>query len=290
MMYQIVTEQGQKTKKPLTGDGYGLPLGTWIGYEGACPDGFLEAGTTFDTTTYAALYAMLGSNKVPERFDHSKLSDPELIDGTSESGFNLTTTNSICPYDGFITFGHRQSHTSLYVNDVLVSESCSEGSGATSIYAVRKGDLVRSNAAATSSFYFNARWYKKHLAIKATPAYVEPDTVSDMMAVINRNNTYSTEETLTGKTWIDGKPIYRKCFELTSPSNGTVLVSGASEFTDMGGWFKDSANDDLVPFPHTITSGTRHLRLNEGNHEIYLSTQATIYKCKIWVEYTKTTD
>ena len=29
---------------------------------------------------------------------------------------------------------------------------------------------------------------------------------------ISNNNTYSTDEILTGKTWIDGKPIYRKVF------------------------------------------------------------------------------
>lgn len=29
---------------------------------------------------------------------------------------------------------------------------------------------------------------------------------------ITNNNTYSTDEVLTGKTWIDGKPIYRKVF------------------------------------------------------------------------------
>ena len=29
------------------------------------------------------------------------------------------------------------------------------------------------------------------------------------------DNSYSTDEILTGKFWIDGKPIYRKVFELT---------------------------------------------------------------------------
>lgn len=29
---------------------------------------------------------------------------------------------------------------------------------------------------------------------------------------ITNNNTYSTDEVLTGKTWVDGKPIYRKVF------------------------------------------------------------------------------
>lgn len=30
------------------------------------------------------------------------------------------------------------------------------------------------------------------------------------------DNSYSTEETLTGETWKDGKPIYRKCFDVTN--------------------------------------------------------------------------
>lgn len=40
---------------------------------------------------------------------------------------------------------------------------------------------------------------------------------------------YSTEETKTGKTWIDGKPIYRKCCVLTS----AVTVSSASEWVNL---------------------------------------------------------
>ena len=39
--------------------------------------------------------------------------------------------------------------------------------------------------------------------------------------------SYSTEETLTGGTWIDGKPIYRKV--ILNPTPNTVLLTGVDE-------------------------------------------------------------
>ena len=103
MIYEIKTVNGVKTKVPLTGDGYGLPLGTIIAYEGSVPDGFLACdGSAYNTTTYSALYALLGVGTTP--------------DLTSQ---NMTNTDGWC--------------------------------------------------------------------IKATPAYVEPDTVSDMFNLLKSN-------------------------------------------------------------------------------------------------------
>ena len=39
---------------------------------------------------------------------------------------------------------------------------------------------------------------------------------------INKLNTYSTEETLTGETWIDGKPLYRIVLQVGA-LNGTNI-------------------------------------------------------------------
>ena len=66
MIYEIYTENGTKKKRALTGNGYGLPLGTIIAYEGSVPDGFLACdGSAYNTTTYSALYALLGVNTTP---------------------------------------------------------------------------------------------------------------------------------------------------------------------------------------------------------------------------------
>ena len=67
MIYEIYTENGTKKKRALTGDGYGLPLGTVIAYEGSVPDGFLACdGSAYNTTTYSALYALLGVGTTPD--------------------------------------------------------------------------------------------------------------------------------------------------------------------------------------------------------------------------------
>jgi hypothetical protein len=61
----------------------------------------------------------------------------------------------------------------------------------------------------------DAYWFKHPLFIKATPTSADSDYEGTLNAIREfyvRNNTYSTEETLTGGVWIDGKPIYRRVF------------------------------------------------------------------------------
>ncbi|MDC6662985.1 hypothetical protein N4Q66_26050, partial [Leclercia adecarboxylata] len=55
---------------------------------------------------------------------------------------------------------------------------------------------------------------------------VEPDNnlIYAQRAYVNRAVSYSTTETLTGGTWIDGKPIYRKCFELAGDGTTQNIV------------------------------------------------------------------
>ena len=300
MIYEVYSENGTKKKRALTGNGYGLPLGTWISYEGACPDGFLEAGTTFNTTTYAALYAMLGSNKVPERFDHSKLSDFEDITISTDSN-NPTPI----PYDGFVLFQQAGNSTqvsefSVYVNGTLI------GMTRAASYAnrdaeqcislpVKKGDTVYTSKAVSAS---QARYYKRHLAIKATPAYVEPDTVSDMVNTLRTQDSYSTSEVNTGKKWIDGKPIYRKTYvgdpvplsviatlnafedwNIPIPANAETLVkSEVRGFNSVAKYYSFFFATASICF----NNATGNLTLWSGSNTGTVK-QATIY-------YTKTTD
>ena len=43
---------------------------------------------------------------------------------------------------------------------------------------------------------------------------VDSGVSDDVINYINNSNSYSTEETLTGGKWINGKPIYRKIFKV----------------------------------------------------------------------------
>lgn len=66
----------------------------------------------------------------------------------------------------------------------------------------------------------------------------------------NINNSYSTTEALTGGTWIDGKPIYRRCFGIdeftvdmsSSFPNSFALpnsTTDVSEIITIGGFYRD---------------------------------------------------
>lgn len=301
MIYEIYTENGTKKKRALTGNGYGLPLGTWISYEGTCPDGFIESEQTFNTSVYSALYAMLGTNKVPARFDHSVLSDYENI-GTGASlntqGYNSSSNAFVCPYDGEVYFtfysGTDGGVFAVHIIDSVGTDKKLEN-GSTATYnskvfvlQVKKGDKIYSDDTRGIASY--ARWYKRHLAIKATPAYVEPDTVSDMVNTLRTQDSYSTSEVNTGKKWIDGKPIYRKCYAydpffdtgvnawvaINTPQNVDTVVScvGSSNAKNVG---------NIACF---VNFGVKF-----DNNSLYIwIADLNVRVSTIVLEYTKTTD
>lgn len=293
MIYEIYTENGTKKKRALTGNGYGLPLGTWISYEGTCPDGFLEAGTTFNTTTYAALYAMLGSNKVPERFDHSKLSDWETLSLPSAQVDSITME-----YDGIIMASVEENQGRLYLlnfsqdggntwKNIVIDRDYSDTAGGSATLQLNKGDKVYYSINTTGyvpTVY--AAYYKRHLAIKATPAYVEPDTVSDMVNTLRTQDSYSTEEVNTGKKWIDGRPIYRFGFTYI----GNISANWAPVYSDA----TFMSNVDLVLsallVDNTLLKGTYPAPSRTDNGVLQVFTQGGWYADKIFIEYVKTTD
>ncbi len=298
MIYEIYTENGTKKKRALTGNGYGLPLGTWISYEGTCPDGFIESEQTFNTTTYASLYAMLGTNKVPARFDHSRLGDYEAI--TISSDANNPTVMS---YDGFLTLagnsGGSGGFLSLWINGESIKwggENTTNVSRSSVTVPFKKGDsLYFSTTQPNYELESIVAYYKQHLAIKATPAYVEPDTVSDMVNTLRTQDSYSTSEVNTGKKWIDGKPIYRIAVEDTanvtypqpsaiSASAYTILSSKNIDRVITANWTRPesgSYNAFSTPVSIEVTSSAILKAGSPGNG--YAGAYLT-------VEYTKTTD
>ena len=103
---------------------------------------------------------------------------------------------------------------------------------------------------------------------------------------------YSTEETFTGKYWIDGKKIYRKVINVGTHtfSNGdnkfahgisnleTVIdIKYSMYFSNAGQWYTywSTIVGKLATNTHVILS------TNDSN---------TFYRLKITIEYTKTTD
>ena len=200
---------------------YGTPLGTWASFETDYAPNieWLQGGTTFNPNTYPALAMYLGGNTVPERYDHDRPSDYER--------FDLTTTDQVMAYDGFLLsnyFTNSQSYT-VIVNDVAVSaQNTTDGQNITMTIPFKAGDrLKRSGGSEHGTFKTYVKYYKHPLFIKATPTSSDSDYEGTLNAIREfyvRNNTYSTEERLTGGVWIDGKPIYRKAVLINITING----------------------------------------------------------------------
>lgn len=189
-----------------------LPVGTTISYSGSvAPNGYLFCdGSTFDTAEYPELFSKLGTNVLPVWSDPSQPTAKLPINGTGSIQFNLTTTNTAAPYDGIINFGYSIAHVrTIYINDVPRAISGNSESGNTTQVQVKKGDLVRVQLSLDTAANYNwAIWYTKPKLIKAATIGIADIDIN----TIKQELTYSTEETLTGKTWIDGKPIYRKTY------------------------------------------------------------------------------
>lgn len=106
---------------------------------------------------------------------------------------------------------------------------------------------------------------------------------------------YSTEETLTNKIWIDGKPIYRKVVDFGTLPNATSKnvahnISNLSNVVNIKGWTKRA---DGTTFPLPYESGSQinesmALFSNNTNISIYCGVNRTEFTTTyIILEYTK---
>lgn len=123
-------------------------------------------------------------------------------------------------------------------------------------------------------------------------------------AYVDKANSYSTDETLTGGTWIDGKPIYRKVFT-GSLVNGNFItnVPDVENVINLHGVFSDmdDFNQYVLPFVRlgytgSVISGSTFGELNYSKDggdilcSVSFNGQQIDGSVKIIFEYTKTTD
>ena len=112
---------------------------------------------------------------------------------------------------------------------------------------------------------------------------------------------YSTDEVLTGESWIDGKPIYRKVWSLGALSAGEYNVPKTIDIETpiaCGGVAKLSRGDSWTIPSATVSGGTNYMIsvstfnfLPENQFTVSvgegLAGETAITSASIWVEYTK---
>lgn len=107
---------------------------------------------------------------------------------------------------------------------------------------------------------------------------------------------YSTAEVNTGKTWIDGKPIYRKSYAVAAfPNKGFVNVplniSNLGQVVDYYGIASDGTNTIRVPY-YSVDGDLYGIQISISNNSTLVlktneSGDRSGYSGTVTVEYTK---
>lgn len=116
--------------------------------------------------------------------------------------------------------------------------------------------------------------------------------------VTDKDMNYSYNETKTGATWVDGKPIYRRVFKVTNKalSNGTVVQSFArSSFSEITRIYAYLCGSDGGHIPFTrVSSGGKGSSIeysSANNGFIFTGNDTWSAQSTRWViiivEYTK---
>jgi hypothetical protein len=124
------------------------------------------------------------------------------------------------------------------------------------------------------------------------------DDMNEIKTVVNTNAgvcDYSTSETSTGKTWINGKTIYRKVINVGTIPNGTVKsvahnISNLDMIIHIEGFFYRSSDKMTRPFSFIYSSNTTFagVQADNTNVSVYASWDNQATDSYVILEYTKT--
>ena len=129
-------------------------------------------------------------------------------------------------------------------------------------------------------------------AIKATSGLSE-NAQDNVVAQLNEERSYSTEEVNTGAKWIDGKPIYRrvKTDRLSVSANGEtalITVSNSESIVRMEGFSYTTNGSANIPF--NCLNGRLYYRTSDKTIMFNSTISRENVAYTLILEYTKTTD
>lgn len=223
MILQVKIINGVKKLVPLTTDsGQGLPLGAITAYYGTTPpNGYLLCdGSSFDSTVYPALYTLLEDNHTPDLRECTLKGigeNPNATDHVKAGGLTL----------GEFQDDRLQEHTHN-VGAAATGGSSKFGlpskNATTLAYEEPTGGTQTGRSGATTE----VKSVGVNYIIKAVIGPIESSEADQVVQTVNNSRSYSTDEINTGKTWIDGKPIYRKAGHYSGTAGASLLVLDAT--------------------------------------------------------------
>ena len=313
-MLGIVKEiNGQKTIIPLTTDtGTGAAVGSLLQqYKKKPISGYLYCdGSTFDQNVYPALYMYLGTNVLPDYrecvmvgaeqnttdtiathdvYGEGEFKDDQLqrIVGSTDDNLGVWSTGSQTSDNSPLRVGSKTSYQypsmlssqSMGINTTLAFDSSR---------CTRSGDTTHGKQKAV------------YVYIKATSGLAEnqqDNVLKDVKDYVDNSNSYSTQEVKTGGTWIDGKPIYRKCYTewsiYTKSISANLSNANVDKFVSMKGIVQ---GDGFVYDLNSYNSSSIFVYVKyDSSNDTFVNEIGSGYPASgsyitLYVEYTKTTD
>ena len=280
------------------------PIGSILPYGGTtAPSGwFLCQGQAISRTTYAELFAVIGT-AFGSGDGRTTFNIPDLREATVKGTGLTSKSNNHLDADG-LTLGEFiddriQSHTHTYI-DVHNGTNPSYGradftGSATEKYNFDGFTLTSSAPTGRSGITTEVKAVGVNYIIKAKMVALPADLDSAVDAKIAAKGVYSTSEVDTGKTWIDGKKIYRKVYNGTISASGQTLItaSNVDSLVSYDGWYR--VNTTCYKGWYDVQSGATWPVVTVSDHNLNLRFDSTgtpiasvQWVCCI-VEYTKTT-
>ena len=294
MLVLITIENGVKKIIPLTADaGAGNPVGSLLHtYKKSNPSGYLYCdGSTFDRTKYPLLYAYLGSNVLPDY--------REVV----EVGAEQNTTDTIATHDVYTEGQFKDDQLQDIVVDIQslkIEDATGHDNGIITggITSVPLSQCLASSQSGRLGTTTHGKQKAVFVYIKATSGLSE-NAQDNVINTLNEQRSYSTEEVNTGKTWIDGKPIYRKVLTATLQTDEETLnltvSSQIQTLVKMEGTITKENTDFSIPY--CFIDGVKHYQVYcycQGRNLVIIpqSTDGNYFTTgcvvRAIVEYTKT--
>lgn len=178
------------------------------------PYGYLLAdGASYKVADYPDLYAVIGNTYGG---DSTNFNVPNLVDKFIQGSTTSGTEKEAGLPNITGTFYHDTNATSS-LSGAFFSYTRGSSQNLKNDDTVKSSGYVSFDASKSNPIYGNSNTVQPPALtmvyiIKAfhTNEGVDSGVSDDVINYINNSNSYSTEETLTGGKWIDGKPIYRK--------------------------------------------------------------------------------
>ena len=304
MLAQIIIENGQKKIKPLTADaGAGNPVGTIVSmYKKSSPSGYLYCdGSTFDQTAYPLLYAYLGSNVLPDYREFALVGAEENTTDVYNASTNPNGT--IHDHDVYTEGQAKDDQLQDHKHSAKMAGGTAGAIGRcissnTPYNQDSTNEVVLNLINARAGTVTRGKRKAVYFYIKATSGLSE-NAQDNVINTLNEQRSYSTEEHLTGRKWIDGKPTYEKTIDCGAlPNNGSKGVDFNITNLDKVVKYRGTTKNNNYTFEIPYVSGGGlanciEMHINYSTQKITITTgtdRSSFTETYAILEYTKTTD